>query len=65
MLERRVVTSLSDDEPEEENLIVKTGVDGKLRYFSKARYEEAEECGVVYDGRGDTFYIDCVEPCEK
>lgn len=63
MLERRVI-ALSDDEPEGKNLAVKIEVDGELRYFSKAKYEEAAEAGVIHDRHGGTFYVDYVEPRE-
>lgn len=59
-LERRVV-GLCDDEPEGRDLAVKIEVDGVVRCFSKAKYEEAEESGVVRDWIGGAFYIDAVE----
>src|SRR3546814_14545232 len=46
MLERRVI-GLCDDEPEGKDLAVKIEVDGEVRCFCKAKYEEAEEAGVT------------------
>lgn len=63
MLERRVI-GLCDDEPERKDLAVKIEVDGEVRCFCKAKYEEAEEVGVIYDRKGGAFYIDAVEPAD-
>ncbi|MFB0872671.1 GNAT family N-acetyltransferase [Sphingobium sp. sgz301303] len=63
MLERRVI-GLCDDEPEGKDLAVKIEVDGEVRCFCKAKYEEAEEAGVTRDWKGGAFYIDAVEPAD-
>jgi GNAT superfamily N-acetyltransferase len=57
-------SSACDDEPEGRDLAVKIEVDGVVRCFSKAKYEEAEESGVVRDWKGGAFYVDAVEPCD-
>src|SRR3546814_5339544 len=64
MLERRVI-GLCDDEPEGKDLAVKIEVDGEVRCFCKAKYEEAEEAGVTRDWKGGAFYLDVVEPTVK
>ena len=61
LLERRVF-ALDDAEG---NLVVKIDVDGVERYFDKAKYEDAKQVGVRHDWRGDTFYIDAIEPREE
>ncbi|WP_293977425.1 GNAT family N-acetyltransferase [Sphingomonas sp.] len=61
MLGRRVI-GLCDDEPAGKDLAVKIEVDGELRCFCKAKYEEAEDAGVRHDRKGGAFYIDAVEP---
>src|SRR3546814_8759480 len=61
MLERRVI-GLCDDEPEGKDLAVKIEVDGEVRCFCKAKYEEAEEAGVTRDWKGGAFYLDVEEP---
>lgn len=61
MLERRII-GLCNDEPEGKDLAVKIEVDGEVRCFCKAKYEEAEEAGVTRDWKGGAFYIDVVEP---
>ena len=63
MLERRVI-GLIDGEPEGKNLVVKIEVDGEQRCFCKAKYDEAEESGVIHDRKGGAYYIDFVEACE-
>ena len=63
MLERRII-GLCDDEPEGKDLAVKIEVDGEVRCFCKAKYEEAEEAGITRDWKGGAFYIDAVEPAE-
>ncbi|KQN01211.1 hypothetical protein ASE78_17465 [Sphingomonas sp. Leaf25] len=63
LLERRVI-GLTDDEPEGKDLVVKIQVDGEVRCFCKAKYEEAEEAGVTRDWKGGAFYIDAVEPAD-
>src|SRR3546814_6199428 len=64
MQERRVI-GLCDDEPEGKDLAVKIEVDGEVRCFCKAKYEEAEEAGVTRDWKGGTSYLDVVEPTVK
>jgi hypothetical protein len=59
-LERRVI-GLCDDEPQGRDLAVKIEIDGQLRCFCKAKYEEAEEAGVMRDWKGGAFYIDAIE----
>jgi GNAT superfamily N-acetyltransferase len=60
-LERRVI-GLMDDEPEGKDLAVKIEVDGELRCFCKAKYDEAEEAGVQRDRMGGAFFVDAIEP---
>lgn len=61
LLERRVI-GLCDAEPEGKDLVVRIGVDGALRCFCKAKYEEAGDAGVTRDWKGANFYLDAVEP---
>lgn len=61
VLERRVI-GLINDEPEGKDLIVKIEVNGVVRCFCKAKYEEAEEAGVTRDWKGGAYFIDSVEP---
>lgn len=63
MLDRRVI-GLPDDEPERKDLVVKVEVDGEVRCFCKAKYEEAGKAGVIHDWEGGCFYIDAIEPAE-
>jgi GNAT superfamily N-acetyltransferase len=60
MLERRVF-ALDDAKG---NLVIKIEVDGVQRYFDKAKYPEGKEVGVRHDWRGDTFFVDAIEPEE-
>ena len=59
-LERRVI-GLCDDEPQGRDLAIKIEIDGHLRCFCKAKYEEAEEAGVTRDWKGGAFYVDVIE----
>lgn len=61
LLERRLI-GLCDAEPERKDLVVRIEVAGALRCFCKAKYEEAEEAGVMRDWKGGAFYLDAVEP---
>lgn len=60
LLERRVI-GLTADEPEGKDLVVKIEVDGEVRCFCKAKYEEAEDVGVTHDWKGGAYYIDAIE----
>lgn len=64
LLERRVI-GLCDAEPEGKDLVVRIEVDGVLRCFCKAKYEEAEDAGVVRDWKGGAFYLDTVKSTPK
>jgi hypothetical protein len=61
MLERRVI-GLDDTGRDGGNLVIKIEVDGEVRYFDKAKYDEAEDAGVVQDWKGGAFYLDAIEP---
>lgn len=61
LLERRLI-GLCDAELERKDLVVRIEVAGALRCFCKAKYEEAEEAGVMRDWKGGAFYLDAVEP---
>lgn len=63
MLERRII-GLCDDEPEGKDLVVKIEIDGEVRCFCKAKYDEAGQAGVTRDWKGGAFYIDVVLPAE-
>lgn len=63
MLPYRVI-GLNDDYTTNKDLVVKVLVDGDERCFCKAKYDKAKATGVQYDSRGNTFYIDKVEPAE-
>src|SRR3546814_15417746 len=58
MLERRVI-GLCDDEPEGKDLAVKIEVDGEVRCFCKAKYEEAERSEERRVGK------ECVSTCRS
>jgi GNAT superfamily N-acetyltransferase len=58
MLERRVI-GLGETTGD---LVIKIEVDDVERYFDKAKYDDAEDAGVRHDWRGDTFYVDTIEP---
>ena len=60
LLERRVLC-LSDSEPSGKDLVVRIEIDGAELCFCKAKYEEAEACGVLRDRHGGCFYIDEVK----
>ena len=59
ILGRRVI-GLCQDEPEKEDIAIKIEVEGKQHFFDKAKYDDAKEVGVIYDWRGDAFFIDVV-----
>lgn len=44
------------------DLVIKISLDGVPRCFCKAKYNEAIEAGVRYDGSGRNFYVDVIEP---
>lgn len=64
LLERRVI-GVDDTGRDGGNLVIKIEVDGEVRYFDKAKYDEAEDAGVVQDWKGGAFYLDAVEPNER
>lgn len=61
MLERRVI-GVDDTGRDGGNLVIKIEVDGEVRYFDKAKYDEAEDAGIVQDWKGGAFYLDAIEP---
>ena len=64
VLPHRVV-GLNEDYTTNKDLVVRILADGDERGFCKAKHDKAKAAGVQYDSRGNTFYIDKVEPAES
>lgn len=60
-LDQRVL-ALKDSEPDHRDLAVRIIVDGAELCFTKAKYPEARDAGVVDDWIGGSFYLDVVRP---
>lgn len=63
MLGQRII-GLSHLGDENRDTVIKVEVDGEVRCFCKAKYEDARAVGVQRDWLGGTYFIDRVNPIE-